>query len=196
METIKRREALKRAAWIMGGALSAPTIAGFLNGCTPKPELTWKPSFFTEDQARLVMQISEGILPETDTPGANSLGVPAFIEEMVSLCYKKDDQEEFVSGMQAFMKGCEEEMGNDYGSLDREKQVKFLTRSNDRIRKASFGKLELSDKFFWRVKELTLIGYYTSEYGATQALQYQPIPVRYKGCIPLSEAGNGKAWAT
>lgn len=196
MESIKRRDALKRAAWIMGGALTAPTAAGFLNGCTPKPKLNWTPVFFSEDQARLVMLIAEGILPETDTPGASSLGIPGFIEEMVSICYKTEDQDEFMSSIQAFMKNCEEETGDDFVSLDKEPQVKYLTTCNNRIHKASYDDLNLRDKFFWRMKELTLVGYCTSEYGATQALQYQAIPVEYKGCVPLSEAGNGKAWAT
>ena len=39
---------------------------------------------------------------------------------------------------------------------------------------------------FWRLlKELTLFGYFTSEQGATQALEYVPIPGRYDACIPL-----------
>jgi len=39
---------------------------------------------------------------------------------------------------------------------------------------------------FWRLmKELTMFGYFTSEQGATQALDYVPIPGRYDGCIPL-----------
>jgi len=45
-------------------------------------------------------------------------------------------------------------------------------------------------------KELTLLGFFTSEPGATQVLQYVAVPGAYKGCVPLAEAGNGKTWAT
>jgi hypothetical protein len=45
-------------------------------------------------------------------------------------------------------------------------------------------------------KELTLLGFFTSEPGATQVLQYIAVPGSYKGCVPLAEAGNGKTWAT
>ena len=45
-------------------------------------------------------------------------------------------------------------------------------------------------------KELTLLGFFTSEPGATQVLQYEPVPGAYHGCIPIAEAGNGKQWAT
>jgi hypothetical protein len=46
------------------------------------------------------------------------------------------------------------------------------------------------------VKELTLLGYFTSEPGATQVLQYRPVPGAYHACVPLTQAGKGKTWAT
>jgi glucoside 3-dehydrogenase (cytochrome c) hitch-hiker subunit len=49
--------------------------------------------------------------------------------------------------------------------------------------------------FILTMKELTLLGFFTSEVGATQILQYLPVPGGQRGCIPLSEAGNGKTWA-
>jgi hypothetical protein len=48
--------------------------------------------------------------------------------------------------------------------------------------------------FFQLMCELTYLGYYTSEIGATKALRYVHIPGRYESCIPL-EPGQ-KAWAT
>lgn len=47
--------------------------------------------------------------------------------------------------------------------------------------------------FFRTMKEMTLLGYYTSEIGATEALQWTAIPGRYDACVPLSEVG--RAWA-
>jgi hypothetical protein len=41
-----------------------------------------------------------------------------------------------------------------------------------------------------------MLGYFSSEPGATQVLQYEAVPGKYNGCIPLNEAGNGKTWAT
>jgi len=196
MENIKRREALKRAAWIMGGVISAPTIVGILDGCSPKPELIWKPVFFTEDQARLIMEASEVILPETDTPGAKSLGVPGFIEEMVSTIYPQKTRDQFMKGLAEFTEECKTKMGDDFISLSKEEQKKFLTEKNNEIRNRTYTRGERERPFFWRLKELTLVGYYTTEYGATQALQYIAIPVEQHGCLPLSETGNGKTWAT
>jgi hypothetical protein len=49
--------------------------------------------------------------------------------------------------------------------------------------------------FILTMKELTLLGFFTSAVGSTQILQYLPVPGRLQACIPLSEAGNGKTWA-
>jgi hypothetical protein len=48
--------------------------------------------------------------------------------------------------------------------------------------------------YFSLMKQLTLLGYFTSEIGATQALRYVAVPGKYEGCIPIQK-GN-KAWAT
>lgn len=47
--------------------------------------------------------------------------------------------------------------------------------------------------FFRQLKELTLAGYYTSEVGATEELQWLAAPGRYVADAPLSEIG--RAWA-
>ena len=54
---------------------------------------------------------------------------------------------------------------------------------------------QLPRPFMLMVKELTLLGYFTSEVGATQVLQYNPLPGPYRGCVPLAQAGNGRLWA-
>jgi len=44
------------------------------------------------------------------------------------------------------------------------------------------------------MKELALLGYFTSEIGATQALQYVESPGRYDPCVPY-KAGD-RDWAS
>jgi hypothetical protein len=48
--------------------------------------------------------------------------------------------------------------------------------------------------FFRTMKELTLLGYYTSQPGATKELRYIQVPGRFDGCVPLAK--SGRAWAT
>src|SRR5207249_3190447 len=66
-ETIDRREALRRAALLLGGALAAPTVAGVLAGCQAArlPDGAWAPRALTQAQAELVAAMAEHIRPET-----------------------------------------------------------------------------------------------------------------------------------
>ena len=188
-----RREALKRTAWLMGGAVSAPAIMGILKGCTAKPTIDWKPAFLSSDQGVLVTRIADIIIPKTDTPGAAEVGVPGFIDQMLNECYSKADQDKFVNGLKAFDDDAKKEYGDSFAELDAEDQATFVKKVHD----AAVNAEETGERpFILRIKELTMLGFFTSEVGASQVLQYSPVPGAYKGCIPLSEAGNGKAWAT
>src|SRR5213595_917991 len=92
---IDRREALRRAALLLGGVLSAPMVAGVLAGCEARraPAGAWQPRALTPDQADLVATIAEHILPETDTPGARAVGVHRFIDAMLAESYGPEDRE-------------------------------------------------------------------------------------------------------
>jgi len=187
-----RREALKRTAWIMGGVVSAPAIMGILKGCTAKPTIDWKPVFFSENQGILISQVADIIIPKTDTPGAKDVGVPGFIDLLLKDCYTKADQDEFMAELTAFDEEAKKAYGKAFTELNEEKQTEFVKKTHDEAIAAKAEKRP----FILKVKELTMLGFFTSEVGATQVLQYNPVPGSYKGCIPVKEAGNGKTWAT
>jgi gluconate 2-dehydrogenase gamma chain len=192
-----RREALKRTALLMGGVVSAPAIMGVLKGCTARPGIDWKPAFLSGDQAAIVTQVSEIIIPRTDTPGAKDVGVPSFIDQMVNEVYSEEDQKWFTDGLTAFNEAAKKEYSDDFADLDEEEQTAFVTKVHEEAVKAE----QTTDPapkrpFILMMKELTMLGFFTSEVGATQVLQYAPVPGAYKGCIPLSEAGNGTTWAS
>lgn len=192
-----RREALKRTALLMGGVVSAPAIMGVLKGCTAKPGIDWKPVFLNEEQASVVSTVSEIIIPRTDTPGAKDVGVPSFVDQMLKEVYSKEDQEEFTNGLSAFNEQAKKEHGGDFADLDEEDQAAFVKKLHDEAVNAE-NTTDPAPKrpFILQMKELTMLGFFTSEAGATQVLQYVAVPGAYKGCIPLSEAGNGRTWAT
>ncbi len=199
-----RREALRRTALIMGTALSATTIAGVMQGCKADPELAWTPSFLEDTQAKFVSVMSDTIIPKTDTPGAREAGVPKFIEDMVSLVFNEKQQDEFITGLDACRQWCQATYNDQFIYLSKERQLEAVQSLDMAAKAMRFGSdeekpqeetlLKAAD-FFWEMKQLTLTGFFTSEVGATQVLQYKAIPVDYHGCISLEEAG-GKTWAT
>jgi gluconate 2-dehydrogenase gamma chain len=202
---MNRREALERAGWVLGYAVSAPVLMEILNSCKVTPELPFRPVFLTENQARTVSDIAEIIIPKTDTPGAKDIGVPAFIDAALSKCYKKEDQDRFLSGLAAFEEGAVKSYQDAFIDLEPTRQDAYVRKVHDEaLALYESGELKLKDyrpdrsfkepPFILMVKELSLLAFFTSEPGATQVLQYNPVPGAYHGCLPLAEVG--KTWAT
>src|SRR2546422_11729027 len=79
--TIDRREALRRAALLLGGAPSPSTVAGVLAGCEARrtPGGAGAPRALSSDQLGLVATIAQPILPWTGTPRGRRLGVARLI---------------------------------------------------------------------------------------------------------------------
>lgn len=191
-----RREALRRTAWIMGGVISAPAIMGVLKGCTAKPTIDWKPVFVSEEQGILIGQVADIIIPKTNTPGAKEVGVPGFIDLMLKDVYSKEEQDKYLTSLKAFNEAAEKEHGDPFIELSAETQTAFVKKLHDEVVKDRSENAPAYRPFIMTTKELTMLGFFTSEAGATQVLQYVAVPGSYKGCLPLAEAGNGKTWAT
>lgn len=194
---MNRREAIERTAVILGYAVSAPAIMGVLKGCKPTPELNYQPKFFTVDQAATVGEVAEIIIPQTDTLGAKGVGVPAFIDIMLKDVYDDKAKERFMKGLQQFEEGAVKDMGSAFMDLDAAKQSAYVKKVHDAaVAEAKNAKPDQRPErpFILMVKELTMLGYFTSEEGATKVLQYNPVPGAYHGCVPLAEIG--RTWAT
>ena len=199
---MKRRDALARVALLMGGTLSAPTMLAFLEGCKSSTETSTSLTFpFSADQKNLVSEIAEIIIPKTDTPGAKDAKVGEFIEMMLKDCYAAKDQDSFAAGLRElekkdFLKATPEEQIKILKELEASAKVVSDKSSAERKKFTEAGKEYTDDQgvpFFKLIKELTLLGYFTSEPGATLALEYVPVPGRYDGCIDLKP--GQKAWA-
>lgn len=198
---MNRRELLQRVAWIMGGAISAPAVLGVLNGCSAKQEeaAAWTPKFLSKEQGALVAEVAEIIIPRTETPGAKEAGVAAFIDVMLKDVYEEPDRQRYVSGLKAFDDAARTAHGKGFVELPKQQQSELVRKFHDEAVAAELA-LEtrpsyLQRPFILMTKELTLLGFFSSEPGATQVLQYAAVPGSFKGCVPLAQAGNGKAWA-
>jgi len=190
-----RREAIQKTAMMLGYAISAPALMGILNGCKTTPDLAFKPVFLSEDMARVIAEVAEIIIPKTDTPGAKDVGVPGFIDLMLKDCYTKEDQDRFVKGATDFDADAKATYGDSFVYCNAEKQKELVYKYHNEAVAAMKSDSPPKDRPFILVaKELTMLGFFTSEPGATQVLQYQAVPGSYKGCVPLSEVG--RTWAT
>lgn len=175
---MNRREAVQRITLLMGGALSAPLMAGIAG-----EKLNTGPSLsVTPQQEALIAEIADIIIPTTDTPGAKAAGAEKFIVRVVRDCYELEDQKKFYAGLEKIDADSKEIYGKGFMALDSEKKNEMVKRSTT-----------YDKPFFQQMKGLTVTGYFTSEIGATKALEYLPVPGRFEGCVPLKE--GQKTWA-
>ncbi|HET9448599.1 MAG TPA: gluconate 2-dehydrogenase subunit 3 family protein [Steroidobacteraceae bacterium] len=201
---MNRRELLQRVAMLMGGAISAPAVLGILNGCSPKPGASWQPLFLSKEEGAVVEAVADLIVPRTDTPGAREVGVPAFIDVILKDVYPSEDQARFVSGLKDFDSEAQRAHGKAFLKLQPAQQLSFLQEQHDAAVAAEKAQDAAKDvpvsqrkrPFVLMMKELTLLGFFTSQVGATKVLQYEAVPGGFKPCVPVAEAGNGRTWAT
>ena len=196
---MNRRELLQRVAYLMGGAISAPAVLGVLNGCSAKKEETWQPVFLSKEQGALVAEVTEIIIPRTDTPGAKDAGVPAFIDVMLKDVFEEEDRQRYVTGLNAFDDAARTAHGKVFVELSKSQQTELVRTFHDEAVATELAHHTrpsyLRRPFILMTKELALLGFFTSEPGATQVLQYAATPGAFQGCVPLAQAGNGKSWA-
>ena len=191
--SMTRREAIMRTGALMGGVVFAPSILGVLKGCTATPGVDWTPTLFSNNQARLVSSLADVILPEDDTPSASQAGVPQFIESMVQNIYNEEQRTRFLEGLDQFAEDSSTELeGNFYDLTD---DVKYeYTHGLNRAVLEDPSRNDGETPFIMVFRELTMLGYFTSEPGATQVLRYEPTPGEYRGCVPFEDIG--RTWAT
>ena len=202
---MNRRDVLKYAGMVLGGVSSSGMIHAVL---ADTDELTpIEKSIFNNSQRKQLATLAELIIPETDTSGATEAGVPHFIELMVLDWYTKTEREVFIAGLASIDDYCYQQASRVFNHCSRELQIEALQHqetislavTKDVIEVPFFGSLlseEEKEKlpFFVKLKELTVLGYYTSKLGATQELSYNPMPMRYDGEFNFSEVGKQWSW--
>ncbi|MBO0930623.1 gluconate 2-dehydrogenase subunit 3 family protein [Fibrella aquatilis] len=194
---MNRREALKNSALFVGYAVSATALTETFVACSKTAHLSWKPVFLSENQANTIAEITETILPKTTTPGAKELGVPQFVDKMLHDLLSKEDQANFLTGLEALENRCEKETGKAFVDCTPAQREVFLLKIDQEappLPPSLWGitlKPSGPPAFFRRLKSLTLLGYYTSEQIGKNVLAYDPVPGTYVPCMPL----NGQnAW--
>lgn len=186
---IDRKEAIKRTGLLLGGVIFAPNILGVLKGCTAQTG-DWTPVLFSQSQANTVTALADVILPADGTPAASEVGVPQFIETMVNETYTEEQRNAFLAGLDKFSEDSRAELEVDYTEGTDEQRYDFTYFQNRLAVEEPSG----DAPFILTFKELTMLGYFTSEVGATQVLRYEANPGIYNGCMPLDEVG--RTWAT
>jgi len=211
-----RRAAITLMAKSMGLAIAFPTIVSTLSACQDnagKENNTAKYNlkYLTSRQYHLVSGLVDVILPETDIIGAAKLNIAQFIDLILANTMKVKEQVEFSIGATLFEVQIKEQFNvsavtasvehyhqllSSFFSLSEQDQQQIF--SQQKLPAHEIEKTEIDNyylyKFLLTTRELTLLGYYTSEFVGENILNYDPVPENYQPCIDVAEVGN--SWAS
>ena len=205
---MNRREALRSVA----AALSIPFLAGLsaeellAAGREMHASAASAPQgrhiFRTLDarQNQTVSIIADLIIPETDTPGALDANISEFIDLMLTEQFPLEQRDFFLKGLSDLDQQSRKDFGKDFSDCLPEEQVKLLEAQEQAAIAAaqaagpvsfSWGRPHPQIRlFFHMIKSLTLFGYYTSEIGLLDELEWQMMPGSFPGCTPDAPQGQ------
>ena len=216
MDGLTRRDAVQRVMALMGGLalsggdrLEAMALDGFsFDAAAFDQAMAQGVGAFTAADVALLDEIADTILPTTSTPGAKAAQTGAFMALMVTDVYVDANQRVFTDGLRALEAACRAATGGSFmqatpaqrvallEALDREQ--KTATEEQTAPARTRFPATPVPEAaplphYFRMMKELALLGYFTSEIGYTKALRYIESPGRFEPDVPL--APGDRSWA-
>jgi gluconate 2-dehydrogenase gamma chain len=178
---IGRREAIRRAALLAGVALS-PALVSFVAGA----QATATKTYLTPAQVAVAGAAADRILPRTDTPGAVDVGVPAFLDRFYGEFMTDDERRLFAGGLDAIDAAAKAAHAGPFASLTSAQQDAVL-------RAVAVSQQDQNPSPFGLLRSTAILGYFSSEQVAKGVLNYDPVPGRFDGCVPLEQLG-GRDW--
>lgn len=172
--TMNRRAALRTLLYIAGGTLVLP--ACFRESGKASIDLT--NLSITESDEQLLAELTETLIPATDTPGGKELLLHLFVLKMVDDCHTPEEQEQFTKGLSAFSNWSREELGAEFTVADADRRTALLSKIDENAD-------EDLKQFFSITKRRAIQGYLNSQYVMTNLVKYELVPGRYNGYAPV-----------
>lgn len=160
------------------------TIAiSFLPACDSTPLKVYSNLPLEKKDLLLIEQLTDLILPKMDLEVTTPESVTDFILTSINDCHQPEDQQKYLEGLKAFhfyLSGGKPDKKIAFHKLDPEKQaaaLEYLHQGNS---------TDSSLKHFYRTtRNLTQKHFTSSDYFMTNYLDFEFIPARFKGCVPI-----------
>lgn len=135
------------------------------------------------------------VIPDTDTPGAVAAGAPPFVQMAVELNLRGATPAAYAT----FRHYLDARASGSFATAPRPQAAALLAGIDGKVlgprTSGQAAPLPQDPVSFWRpLKALIVMGYYSSEIGAAQELQYQLVPGTFDPDVPLSE--QPRAWSS
>ena len=174
-----RRIAIQQLLLICAGTVVLPSC--FHNN--EKASIQLKNIPVTADQEKMLAELSEIIIPKTDSPGAKDLSAHLFALKMADDCFTKENQGKFRQGMKEFETFASEKSGKPFADGNAQQKEAIVAELDSN----KTGGEEILF-FYQSMKRLTIQAYSTSPYYLTNIRGYKMIPGKFQGCVPLKAA--------
>ncbi len=138
-------------------------------------------------QLELIGAIADTLLPRTDSPSATDVRVPAFVEMIVADNFSDVDRAAFIAGL-GLIDDAAKRIGNaDFVALSPETREQIIASIESGDRRSEPGRT------YWRLKDLIIHGYFTSESVMKTVLKVEVMPGRFDGDVlmPARAAAAG-----
>lgn len=181
-----RREALSIVGILVGGSVVG--ASSFLSSCTPKD----RESIFgvmDKRQVKTIEELAESILPKTkESPGAKDVEIGTFINRFITDCYDTQEQKIFLDGITKLDELSNAKFDDDFVNLKSGSKHELLLKLDTESRsQRPNGKFGIQIHYYSLMKQVTILGYLTSELVGTKVLNHVSIPGRFEGCKPYQQ---------
>lgn len=212
---MNRREAFKKIGLGAGLLVATPTVINLLQSCASEPEFI--PVFVSPGEGKALMKIVDLIIPSDENiPGAGELGIYKFVDSYWKEVLEAQDQAFVKAGMMAMGAAFTETFNKDLSKGSKEEFDQFLAKYLRASKEQQQAYNEKLGEFMQAVEKdpnakpdkdaatyaildsirgMTMWGWKLNKQIGTEVLWYDPVPGRQDGCIPESEAGNGRVMA-
>jgi hypothetical protein len=175
--------AVTAGAWTSASAVTALRTAG----AATRPQSAG----FTKPELKILTRAADVIVPVTDTPGAVAAGVPRFIDALARHWMLPEELAQLHAGLADLDKRAKERYKRGFAACTPAQAADILQalRASSPYEGRTF---ELAARiedpkapFYLRLRDLVVLGYFTSEIGSTKELRYVPVPGRFDGDVDI-----------
>ena len=176
---MKRREAIYNFVLISAGVMLLPSCGQQQSATIPLKNIS-----LTGTEEKLLMQLTDLLIPKTNFVGATDVKATEFTLTMMDDCNPPDKQQLFKNGLVQFDKFSKHKYGKSFVDCTPAIQKELL--------KAIEAKKDIPEnvaQFYATTKGYTLQAFMSSKEYLTDVAKYKIVPgSNFKGCVPVKQA--------
>ena len=124
-------------------------------------------------ELELFAKIVDCLIPETNTPGAKSIGAHQYLEKVIKDCYSDAIQSDVATTLANLNQSAKSTYQKSFDALDNKQALEILKNNTVNKKTVDF------------LRNLTIRSYTSSEYYLTTHKNYQMAPAYFHGCVEI-----------